>query len=356
MVAGKIYAIPSHSRRVLMVDPEGDEARLIGPDLGPGKFKWLRAVATEDLVVGIPCWSDKVLIINCTTQEVDTFPAPPDDGGNWRWHGGQVGPDGIVRAVPTNAGGVLAVDPIARTAEIVGPEFEGRTKYYGGILGNEGDSMYCVPYKANRVLKIPMNGCDEPVLIGPELPEDAYNFHGGIYSPIDESIYSFPAHGAGVLRIHAPTDKVEIVGNLPDTRYKWLGGAASPCGKYIYGMPSDTDTILKIVPDPVSPSVHTIPSEHLDLSKNKYQGGVPSPSSPAVYAIPSNADRILKVDTRSDFVEALPKLPNPSIKDKFQGGFSFDRFLYLIPECYPNVLKVDTATDEITHIPIVVDA
>ena len=57
-VDGRIYCIPGHNPRVLVIDPETDEVTQIGPkelDSNGTKFKWLRGIPVGDVIYGLPC-------------------------------------------------------------------------------------------------------------------------------------------------------------------------------------------------------------------------------------------------------------------------------------------------------------
>lgn len=41
---GNVYGIPGGARRVMLINTESDTVSYIGPELPPGKHKWLRAV------------------------------------------------------------------------------------------------------------------------------------------------------------------------------------------------------------------------------------------------------------------------------------------------------------------------
>ena len=82
---------------------------MIGPSFS-GKFKWLRGVEVPADVMGdkkeypygcclcLPCNAPSVLKINPATNEVKSFGEIGEQG--WLYHGGNVGSDGYVYAIP----------------------------------------------------------------------------------------------------------------------------------------------------------------------------------------------------------------------------------------------------------------
>jgi hypothetical protein len=227
-------------------------------------------------------------------------------------------------------------------------------KWYGGILGND-NAIYGVPYAAAGVLRIDAN-TDSVQLIGEESFDIAhYNWHGGIKSPQNGKIYCFPAHNSHVLSIDTNVNhagKESSLELLPihrasydkDTvaKYKWLGGAMGADGN-IYGMPSDASSILHI--DTQTNCVTTFGT--ISGEKNKYQGGTLSSKNGFVYAIPSNSQKVLCINTNPGLVglsseDKLFEIGNiPKRKDKFQGGFEgSDGSIYCIPENFDRILKV----------------
>ena len=68
-----------------------------------------------------------------------------------------------------------------------------------------------MPHTARQVLKIvPSTG--EVTVVGPELPEGGWKWHGGTADPAGEIIYGFPNHADTVLRIDTRDDTVTTIG------------------------------------------------------------------------------------------------------------------------------------------------
>ena len=169
---GKIYCIPGHASRVLVIDPDTDHVTQIGPELSSNgtKFKWLRGVPVGDVIYGLPCHASEVLRIHVPTRTITKLPIPYEEFyANeedpkiaseqrkmiWKYHGGNVSPvDGCIYAVPQSAWHVLKIDPTTDTCSLVGPTLKGKYKWYGGVVGTDDGAIYCVPQNSSHVLRI----------------------------------------------------------------------------------------------------------------------------------------------------------------------------------------------------------
>jgi hypothetical protein len=106
----KIYTIPGHAHRVLVIDPtvEPPTIKPIGPSF-VGRYKWLRGVRmSTGIIYGIPCHADAILRIDPVTDTVTTIdwddkdPGAPAKGMPWKWHGGNIAKhDGCLYCIPT---------------------------------------------------------------------------------------------------------------------------------------------------------------------------------------------------------------------------------------------------------------
>ena len=185
----KIYCIPGHATQVLCINTVTDEVHPIGPVFDAsnmilnGKYKWLRGIVIGDIIFGLPCHADCVLRIDTKSDEVTTIPipyeeyfdnkipllVPPSNASSsssssspqsctptttttrayqerhqpWKYHGGAISPqDGCIYAIPQTSRRVLRIDPITENCSFVGPELEGRCKWYGGVVGNTDGAIY----------------------------------------------------------------------------------------------------------------------------------------------------------------------------------------------------------------------
>jgi len=160
-----VYGVPGHARRVVRVDTSTSEVDFIGPEY-PGEFKWLRGVEvppsamdgpSSGCCLALPCCAEggRVLKIDPGTSRVTAFAAAPGPGGDdgddddergWLYHGGNLGADGFVYAVPACASRVLRIDPRLETAVRIGPRFDGDAKWYGSLVGSDS-CIYGIPHK-----------------------------------------------------------------------------------------------------------------------------------------------------------------------------------------------------------------
>lgn len=178
----KIYCIPGHAERVLCIDTATDSVYPLGPEFDAtnmvlgGKFKWLRGIVIGDIIYGLPCHADCVLRIDTKTDTVGTIPIPyeeyfddttlihdslveiEDEDGTekekstlahqerhrpWKYHGGAISPhDGCIYAIPQSSKKVLRIDPKTEKCSFVGPDLDGRCKWYGGVVGKTDGAIY----------------------------------------------------------------------------------------------------------------------------------------------------------------------------------------------------------------------
>ena len=262
-INGKIYTIPGHALRVLIIDPtvEPPTVTPIGPSFH-GEYKWLRGVRmSTGIIYGIPCHADAVLRIDPETNKVSTIkwddedPGAPKKGLPWKWHGGNVSRlDGCLYCIPQRAEYVLKIDPIEEKCTFLmgsGP-LVGRNKWYGGLVSPIDDAIYGINQNAKGILRI--DPSTQNVTVFGDFPEGQHKWHGGVVGP-DGCIYGIPAHADTVLKIEPgyPPRILTIGGPLrtglhrSDGKYKYLGGAVG-CDGNIYFFPSDADYVLQVNP------------------------------------------------------------------------------------------------------------
>jgi len=336
------FAVPSHARSVLRVDPLREEVSLLDEDVGAGKYKWLRAVATEDAVFGIPCCADRVLRIDAATGAVETLRKLPeeDDVTSWRWHGAQQSPtDGCIYAPPANSRHVLKVDPATLACDLLTIDGLSPTtsQFYGGILDDFG-AVWGVPFRSGAVLKAHQGRARAIAVAEPGFEQ---NHHGGLKCAVTGAVFGFPANSDKILRIDPRTDTVshlEVPG--PRGKYQWGGGVQCPETGVIYGIPSDAPDVLRV--DPISLRVSRFGADFfVPYQKNKFQNALRGPDG-KFYAIPCDADYVLQLDPGRDALARIRLPPGlPPAKDKFQGGFVFRNTIWAIPENADFVLKLD---------------
>lgn len=349
----RIWCIPGHASRVMVIDPTTDQCVQIGPEY-QGKFKWLRGIqACNGVVYGLQCHSPEVLRIDATALEkvhgrdkeadpdladyldkhvkISTIPVPydtffedPEEAKKekdmiWKYHGGAISPvDNCIYCIPQSATRVLRIDPVKDKCEFVGPKLEGKYKWYGGLAAKDG-CVYGIPHNSGSVLriwpKVIGDNIEVEVTLHGDFGENSHQWHGaGMCS--DGNIVCIPNNVSKVLMIR-PAEKgheevgpkLEIIGDEDvvgtgdnagrrDRKYKYLGAMSDKNGN-VYCIPSGTERVLRVntrtnVVDEIGPSLYTSGMER--LKQNKWQNGFYSDVDSSMYAIPLAAETVLKVE------------------------------------------------------------
>ena len=340
---GDIFGVPSHARRVLKVSPRAGTVELIGDELTPTHFKFLRGIDGKNgKCYGLPAWGEGVLKIDAETGETSMIGKLPGDM-KWQWHGGSLGRDGALYAVPCNASSVLRVCTKTEEVSFIGGDVISpmKNKWYGGIQAPDG-SIYGVPYCSDKIIHIvPETQSVEMLeLQGATLEPNSYAWHGGILAP-NGCIYCFPSHARRAMKIDCATRTCTLIGDdLGDKRYKFGGGCVGPDGDSVYAFPSDYKAVLKIDTrtDQTSLVGEGLPGMLPDLL-NKWQNGVLAGDG-YIYGIPCDAPSVIQIDPGTDSVHFLGNLGD--LPDKYQGGFlnRDDGVVYCIPENAENVMRI----------------
>ena len=262
---GKIYCIPGHASKVLLIDTETDEVTQIGPELtSNGRlYKWLRGIVVGDIIYGLPCHADEILKIHVPSHTVTKLPIPyetfysnPEEAKEeremiWKYHGGTICPiDDCIYAIPQRAHHVLKFDPKTETVSFHGPKLEGYCKWYGGILGKQDGAIYGIPQNASGVLRI----TPDSVTVHGDFGENQHNWHGGA-AATNGVIVSVPANASSCLCI-TPGDppSLKLIGDSDviksgrhrnDGKYKYLGAMCGTNGK-VYIFPCASEYVLQV--------------------------------------------------------------------------------------------------------------
>lgn len=342
---GSLVGMPGHARQVLRIDPRMHRVTVLGRSRGGdvnrnghNRFKWLRGVTVGQSAYGIPMHSDAVLKVTPRVHVSKIELINVDAEGDFKWHGGQLAPNGVIYGVPCYASKVIRIDPRTDAVSYFGDLGDDKAKWYGGILGPDGN-LYCMPFAASRVLRV-VTCEDRCELIGPELSgggaHGGFKYHGGILGP-DGCIYGFPMNARTVLKVDCATLEVTEI-PLPEDepfnggKYKWGGGCvANGC---VFGVPSDACRVLKI---DCGKGTVTLFGQ-LPAQKNKFQGGVLGGDG-GIWCVPCDASYACRIDPVTEEVALVGRLPLQ--KDKYQGGYSDeDGNVFCVPECGRRVLKI----------------
>ncbi len=379
-----IFGVPGHAKRVIRVNVETGLVDWIGPAY-EGEFKWLRGVEIPSSVMGengdgnmnypsgcciaLPCNSNAgcVLKIDPEKSSVSTFitgPAIPRVEEGWLYHGGNLSSfDGLIYAIPASAPRVMKINPRNDTTEYIGPEFEGKAKWYGGIVGAD-ECIYGIAHNSTGVLKINPMTQEVSVLAEGTLPEGRWKWHGGLASLDRKKIIGFPNNADSILVVDVMKSRVYKVGDnavlrsgshrIPqDGRYKYLGGALTADGRYAYLFPCDAEYVLRM--DMLTDELKLV-GPHLTEGENKFQNGFVAEDG-CIYGIPQRSSGVLRIvppgvkrwdrngNLLPDDEEHVDVIycgdDMVSCKDKFEGGvLGKDGSIYCIPLRAKAFLKV----------------
>jgi hypothetical protein len=153
---GRIYCTPCDATKVLMIDPSTKDVKMVGPDLGPRKFKWIDAVlAWDGNLYCSPTTDDKALRIKPLkdgTCAAERFGQDFDAYKNQGWGTGTLGHDGRIYYPPRRESMVLRIDPVAGKTELIGPQLKRLrgSKWCGAA--EVGRFVYAVPSDSQSVL------------------------------------------------------------------------------------------------------------------------------------------------------------------------------------------------------------
>ncbi|MEM7181193.1 MAG: putative Ig domain-containing protein [Spirochaetota bacterium] len=291
---GKIYGIPYDSNKVLIIDPTTNTANTNTITGLSGNQKWNSGVlGPNGKIYGIPSYTNKVLIIDPTNNTTDTS-SITGLSGNYKWAGGVLAPNGKIYGIPADSTKVLIIDTAnntANTSSIAG--LSGTFKWCGGVLAPNG-KIYGIPDSSDKVLIIDptTDTADTSSISGLSGSE---KWCGGVLAS-NGKIYGIPHSSNKVLIIDPTTNTTDTttITGLSGT-WKWSGGVLAPNGK-IYGIPYDSNKVLIIDPANNTASTSTITG----LSgTQKWFGGVLAPNG-KIYGIPADSNNVLIIDPKSN--------------------------------------------------------
>ena len=115
---------------VQVIPSEGRVETFGGPFEPRRKFKWLRAVVTNDGdVFGIPAHGLSVLRIRPTTDEVHTVGEGTVEEGKWMCHGAGLAANNCIYGIPSNGSRVLKVEVETSRVSYIGEPMPGGYKW-----------------------------------------------------------------------------------------------------------------------------------------------------------------------------------------------------------------------------------
>ena len=221
-----IYGIPhNNAEGVLKIDPKTDEVSLLEGTDGPlprGNWKWHGGLRAGHKIIGFPNNSDQLLIINCQTSTVYTIGDSsilqsgrhriPQDG-RYKYLGGALTRDGrYAYMFPCDAERVLRLDCATDELRLIGPPLlDGENKFQNGFCGRDG-CLYGIPQRAMGVLRITPAGKDgleedhvDIIPCGDNLLGVKDKFEGGVLG-VDGCIYCIPMRAKACVKIVPPME------------------------------------------------------------------------------------------------------------------------------------------------------
>jgi len=165
-----IYGIPQNARGALRIDPKTDEVTIMsrpdGRSLAEGQWKWHGGLRAGDKIIGFPNNADEVLIIDCKANRLYTIGDSSilrsgrhriQKGFNrYKYLGGALTSDGrFVYFFPCDAERVLRLDCETDELRLVGPLLlDGENKFQNGFCSDRDGCLYGIPQRATGVLRI----------------------------------------------------------------------------------------------------------------------------------------------------------------------------------------------------------
>jgi len=368
---GNMYCIPGHAPRVLRLDPETNEAVLMGPTL-PGKYKWLRGVLCGDSIYGLPCHADMVLKIHVPTGTISQLPIDyegffGDDPElirqqrqqEWKYHGGSISPfDQCIYTIPQSATHVLKVDPATDKCTLFGPCLDGCYKWYGGVVGTVDGAIYGIPHNSAHVLRIhPETG----VTLHGDFGTGGHKWHGASTAPANGVIVCVPANADQVLCITPahPEPVLSLVGDetvlksgrhRKDKKYKFLGAMGGPDGR-VYHFPCAAERVLAVdtttmTACEIGPNIYDHQMER--ICQNKWQNGVFVKERGCIFGIPLAGESVLRIDFNKMMDENEPEVTTWSLPAPHRGLSKWEGavvapngIVYTVPNNHKAVLRID---------------
>ena len=163
-----------------------------------------------------------------------------------KWASATLALNGKIYFTPTNATGVLELDPVTKTTSIIGSTYGTSTfKWYSSALAPNG-KIYCAPYTQSQVLEI------DPVAKTTNLVGAIYSGAGGKWLGIvlapNGKLYLIPHESeTRVLEFDPIAKTTTYIGASYLDHEKWWGGCLAPNGK-IYCAPFKINYMLEINP------------------------------------------------------------------------------------------------------------
>jgi hypothetical protein len=299
-----IYGIPCHARRVIKFNPVDKSTIEIGPDLGPGMWKWQGGVlAGNGCIYCIRCGSPNagsILKIDTIHGTVTLLHVRLPETGPMLWASGALALDGCIYYMPAYAFHILKFNPEDNTVASVGDHIAGEGwKCIGTVADNDG-YLYGIPNEAKHILRF--NPSNQEISRVGGTAELYFRCRGNGVSARDGFIYAANNDGK-VLKIDVANDSYLFVGNTVKSSNisKEWGDAISGDDGCIYWPPCKAKFTLKF--DPES-QITSLVGDEFGSGIFKWTTGASS-SDRVIYCLPINATHVLAIDPFKELVITL---------------------------------------------------
>jgi len=190
-----------------------DEVTVVYPadgELSDGQWKWHGGLRAGDKIFGFPNNADNVLVIDCSIPNAPRVYCVGDESiltsgrhrtdQRYKYLGGALTLDGHYAFLfPCDAERVLRIDCRTDELALVGPLLlDGQNKFQNGFVSQRDGCLYGIPQRATGVLRIlpqSVSGWDHDHVdimdCGPEMVGTKEKFEGGVMGA-DGCIYCIP--------------------------------------------------------------------------------------------------------------------------------------------------------------------
>ena len=224
---GCIYGVPHNQTGVLKINPANDQVSIVYPTVPfpPGLWKWHGGLRAGHKIIGFPNNADNVLVIDTSDKEKTNVYTVGDESllqsgrhrqdNRYKYLGGALSLDGsFAYLFPCDAEKVLRIDCHTDQLTLVGPPLlEGLNKFQNGFVSDRDGCLYGIPQRASGVLRIiparDRDGEDHVDFMdcGPDLIGVKDKFEGGVLG-MDGNIYCIPLRSRICVKI-VPGDGLE---------------------------------------------------------------------------------------------------------------------------------------------------
>jgi hypothetical protein len=333
---GKIYMAPLGANRVLIIDPTTnsiDTTSIAGFSTGGNKWN-IPVLAPNGKIYCPPYSATSVLIIDPVTNTAD---ANIITGLTGTYSGSVLAPNGKIYGIPHSATNVLIIDPVTNTADTTLKGLPGSAKWQGGVLAPNG-KIYCIPQESTSVL-----------IIDPESPVSAIPGVIASTASYTDSTKLFTCPGASFLTSVTIGDNILIT----TASASYIGYVQSISSNtqltFIYALGLNLAVgVITGIQKTRKVDLTTITGPELSGS-SKWVGGVLAPNG-KIYGIPHSSSSVLIIDPITNTIDTTT-ITGLSGNLKWYGGvLGFDGKIYGMPMYTNQILVIDPVTNSATTV------